>query len=187
MDARGTSSNFFCVSRPSSAILTARSASSSPHIVPSGRNRSTALRQWLAVAAIALVGCSADDIHSPQKFFPGSQRTSWDECSKSSPIGNSVAICATTGLLPDGITTAYIINFSIPSPQHVRIAVFDTHAARVRILFDADEPATLSNSFRSPPITWDFTDGTGHRVPAGSYRLYFQAGDFTSTSDVDIE
>lgn len=85
------------------------------------------------------------------------------------------------------MTTAYIINFFIPAPEHVRIAVFDENAARVRVLFDADEPATIEGTFRSPPITWTFTDDAGRKLPAGTYRIYFQAGDFTSTSDVDVQ
>lgn len=159
----------------------------SPDVVPRGRNRSTALRQWLAVAAIALVGCSADGIHSTQKFFPGSQRTSWDECSKFGSTSNEFAICAQTGLLPGALSPSYNIDFFIPTAQHVRIAVFDEHATLVKVLFDADEPATLSGTFRLPVIPWDFTDAKGSRVPAGTYRLYFQAGSFISTSDVDVE
>ena len=158
----------------------------SPDVVPRGRNRSTPLRQWLAVAAIALVGCSADGIHSTQKFFPGSQRTSWDECSKFGSTSNTVAICAQTGLLPGAPAPSYNIDFFIPTAEHVRIAVFDERATRVKVIFDADEPATLSGTFRLPVIPWDFTDAEGRRVPAGTYRLYFQAGSFISTSDVDV-
>jgi len=134
-----------------------------------------------------LVGCSADGIHSPQTFFPGSQRTSWDECSKFGTTSNVVAICAQTGLLPNATAVSYNIDFFIPAPEHVRIAVFDEHAALVKILFDADEPATLPGTFRPGLISWDFTDASGTRVPAGTYRLYFQAGDFVSTSDLDVE
>lgn len=175
-----------CSALPS-AILTSRSQSPrSPRIVR-GRNRSTTLRQWLAVAAIALVGCSADGIHSPQKFFPGSTLTSWDECSKFGVTGNTIAICATTGTLPGHSTSSYNVNFFIPSPAHVKIAVFDEHAALVKVVFDADEPATLSGTFRVPPVPWDYTDAAGRRVPDGPYRLYFQAGTFVSTSDVTVE
>ncbi|HET7498887.1 MAG TPA: hypothetical protein VFM00_11360 [Candidatus Eisenbacteria bacterium] len=66
------------------------------------------------------------------------------------------------------------------------IAVFDERATRVKVIFDADEPATLSGTFRLPVIPWDFTDAEGHRVPSGTYRLYFKAGSFISTSDVDV-
>ena len=55
------------------------------------------------------------------------------------------------------------------------------------MLFDADEPATLSGTFRLPPIPWDYNDAQGRRVPEGQYRLYFQSGDFVSTSDVKVE
>ena len=69
----------------------------------------------------------------------------------------------------------------------MRIVVFNAHAALVKALFDADEPATLPGQLRAPPIIWDFTDDEGNRVPDGDYRLYFESGDFLSTSDVTIE
>lgn len=139
------------------------------------------------LAVVALVGCSADGIHSPQKFFPGSERTSWEGCDKFGQPGNEVTICASTGLRPGASTPSYNIEFSIPSAEHVRIAVFNEHAALVKVLFDAEEPPTPQGSFRVPPVSWDFTDARGERVPPGDYRLYFQAGDFISTSDVEVE
>lgn len=135
----------------------------------------------------ALVGCSADAIHSPQKFFPGSRLTSWDQCGKVTPTSNEVVICADFGTLPGQTEQSYVVNFFLPAPEHVRLAVFNEHAELVRVLFDADEPATLTGTFRSPPLSWDFTDGAGHRVPSGDYRLYFKAGEFVSTSDLAVE
>ena len=136
---------------------------------------------------VALAGCSADGIHSPQKFFPGSTLTSWDACNKFGQVGNEVAICASTGLLPNASAPSYNIQFAIPSPAHVLVAVFNDRAELLQVIFDADEPATLQGAFRIPPISWDFNDASGHRVPAGDYRLYFQTGQFTSTSDVAVE
>ena len=138
------------------------------------------------LALLALAGCSADGIHSPQKFFPGSQRTSWNECGKFDAGGTGIAICATTGLMPGETSPSYNIQFTLPRPVHVRIDVYNENAQFVRTVFDADEPATLDGSFRVPPSPWDFTDAQGNRVPAGDYRLYFQAEDFTSTSDVAV-
>jgi hypothetical protein len=69
----------------------------------------------------------------------------------------------------------------------VTIGVFDTHAKLVKYLLDDDEPATLPGQFRQPPVVWDFTDDSGHRVPDGDYRVYFQSGEFLSTSDVVVE
>ena len=56
----------------------------------------------------------------------------------------------------------------------------------VKVLFDADEPPTFPGSFRTPPISWNYTDARGARVRSGDYRVYFQAGDFISTSDVEV-
>jgi hypothetical protein len=69
----------------------------------------------------------------------------------------------------------------------VTIGVFDTHAKLVKTLLNDDEPATLPGQFRQPPIVWDFTDDGGNHVPDGDYRVYFQSGDFLSTSDVAVE
>jgi hypothetical protein len=69
----------------------------------------------------------------------------------------------------------------------VTIGVFDAHAKLLKVLLDDDEPATLPGQFRQPPIVWDFTDDSGHRVPDGDYRVYFQSGEFLSTSDVVVE
>jgi hypothetical protein len=157
--------------------------------VPRSRIRSALqLRTQLAVVALvlALAGCSSDGIHSPQKFFPGSERTAWNDCGKFTESGNSIAICANTAVLPGATSASYNIQFALPSAEHVRIAVFDENAALVKVLFDADEPPTFPGSFRVPPISWDYTDAHGVHVPPGDYRLYFQAGDFVSTSDLEV-
>jgi len=141
------------------------------------------------LACFALVGCNSDAIHGRQAFFPGSTLTSWAACDKFSGISNVIQICASTGLLPP-ITPAtqptYNISFSLPSDASVLIAVFDGHAALVKVLLDSDESATLPGFFRQPPIPWDFKDAKGVRVPPGAYRLYFKSGSFQSTSDLEV-
>ena len=137
--------------------------------------------------AISLVGCSADGVYSPQKFFPGSQPTSWDACGKFGVAGNEVKICASTGILPGATVASYNIQFALPHPAHVRIAIFDSKAALVRVLLDGDEPATLPGYFRTPPVPWDYTDESGKLVGAGDYRAYFETEQFLSTSDLEVE
>ena len=134
-----------------------------------------------------MIGCSADAVHSVQTFFPGSERTTWDSCDKFGTGTDEILVCAGTAIAPGGTFPTYNIRFSIPNAAHVRIVVFDSHAALLKVLFDADEPATLMGQLRNPPIIWDFTDGDGKRVPAGDYRLYFESGNFLSTSDVTVE
>jgi hypothetical protein len=89
--------------------------------------------------------------------------------------------------MPGANAPSYNIQFSLPSPAHVRIVAFDEHATLVRVVFDQDEPATLMGEFRLPPVVWNFDDASGRRVPPGDYRLYFLSGDFLSTSDVEVE
>jgi hypothetical protein len=123
---------------------------------------------------------------SPQKFFPGSQHTSWDSCNKFVTPSNDIQICGSIGVLAGQTEASYNIQFFIPHEAVVRIAVFDSRAALVKVLFFALEPATLQGYFRTPPIPWDFTDKNGKHVPAGDYRVYFQSEQFLSTSDVAV-
>lgn len=101
--------------------------------------------------------------------------------------GDEIQICATIGILPSQTQASYNIQFALPNAAHVRLAVFDSKAALVKLLLDADEPATLPGFFRIPPVPWNFTDAAGQRVPDGDYRVYFESGSFTSTSDVEVE
>ena len=144
------------------------------------------LRVLLLLGALALIGCSADNVDAPLEFFPGSQRTSWEDCGKFGGGGNDVLVCAGFSNAP-GTTTPilYSISFFLPSPSDVRIVVFDSHAVLVKVLLNDLEPATIG-PFRQPPIDWDLTDASGNRVPSGDYRVYMRAGTFLSSSDVTI-
>lgn len=145
------------------------------------------LRVLVFLCVALLVGCSADNIHSPLEFFPGSQPTSWADCGKFGSGGNDVQVCAAFVYAPGTTTpTAYSISFFLPSPLEVRIVVFDSHASLVKVLLSSLEPATIGQ-FRTPPVEWDLTDSRGVRVPGGNYRVYMKAGDtFLSSSDVSL-
>ena len=97
-----------------------------------------------------------------------------------------IQVCANTGLLPGATTASYNIRFALPEAEHVQISVFDEHGALVKVLLDSDEPSTLPGEFRQPPIPWDYTNAEGEPVGTGDYRLYFKAGSFVSTSDVEV-
>lgn len=101
--------------------------------------------------------------------------------------GNDIQLCGTVGILPGETAPSYNIQFFIPHEARVRLAVFNSKAALVRVLYDAVEPATLQGYFRIPPIPWNFTDNDGRRVPAGDYRVYFETEQFLSASDVVVE
>jgi hypothetical protein len=141
----------------------------------------------LAVLALAaFAGCSANEVHSPLAFFPGSEPSSWSDCDKFGTGGNEVRVCATLVIPPTTTKpTAYSISFYLPRTAHVRLTVFDSHAVPVRTLMDQDEPGTVG-PYRLPPVVWDFTDSQGRRVPKGDYRCYFSADEFLSFSDVEV-
>ncbi len=140
----------------------------------------------LCLAAL-VVGCSADNVDSPLEFFPGSQRTTWEDCGKFGGGGNDIQVCAAM-FNQYGTTTPsfYSISFFLPTPSDVFIAVFDAHGALVKVLLNDPEPATIG-PFRQPPVEWDLTDAQGHRVPGGDYRIYMRVGEtFLSSSDVEL-
>jgi len=138
------------------------------------------------LCAVLVIGCSADNVDAPLEFFPGSQRTSWDDCGKFGGGGNEVIVCAGFTNAPGtSIPIAYSISFFLPLPEEVRIVVFDAHGALVKVLLNQEEPATVG-PFRQPPVDWDLTDQSGNHVPGGDYRVYMRAGTFLSSSDVTI-
>jgi len=142
----------------------------------------------LALLCVAVIlGCSADNVDSPLVFFPGSQRTSWDDCGKFGGGGNLVQVCAALINVPGtNVPASYSISFFLPIPAQVKIEVFDAHGALVKVLLDDSEPATIG-PFRTPPVEWDLTNAEGAHVPHGDYRVYMRAGaSFLSSSDVAL-
>jgi hypothetical protein len=142
----------------------------------------------LALLCVAVIlGCSADNVDSPLVFFPGSERTSWDDCGKFGGGGNLVQVCAALINVPGtNVPASYSISFFLPTPDQVRIEVFDAHGALVKVLLDDSEPATIG-PFRTPPVEWDLTNAQGVHVPHGDYRVYMRAGNsFLSSSDVAL-
>ena len=142
----------------------------------------------LALLCVAVVlGCSADNVDSPLVFFPGSERTSWDDCGKFGGGGNLVQVCAALINVPGtNVPASYSISFFLPTPAQVKIEVFDAHGALVKVLLDDSEPATIG-PFRTPPVEWDLTNAQGALVPHGDYRVYMRAGEsFLSSSDLAL-
>jgi hypothetical protein len=144
------------------------------------------LRVLALVALAAIAGCSSDEVNSPLTFFPGSQPSSWSACDKFGASGDQVLVCATYVTDPTtNVATSYAISFYLPIQAHVHIAVFDVHGALVNVLLDSDELATIGQ-YRTPPVTWNFTNAHGARVGRGDYRIYFSAGQFLTSSDVAV-
>ena len=141
------------------------------------------MRLLALLALFAIAGCSADEVHSPLAFFPGAQPSSWSDCTKFDLQGNEVLVCAALNI-PNTSTkaTSYSISIYVPSSLHVRLSVFDSHAALVRVLVDRD----VDFAGLMPEVIWNFTDAQGRRVPKGDYRCYLSAGEYLSFSDVEV-
>lgn len=139
------------------------------------------------VLLLVISGCSSDAIYGPQTFFPGSNLHSWSDCEKFNSGTANVQVCAGYTYLPGGLDLtpqSYVISYYVANDEHVHLAAFDARGALVRTLIDQDVPAVPYGSWLT--ITWNFTNDAGVRVPSGDYRLYFRAGDFTSSSDVTV-
>lgn len=67
------------------------------------------------------------------------------------------------------------IEFSLPSSQHVRLAVYDLLGQRVRTLFDDMKPSGYSS------VQWDGRNGRGVRVSGGIYHYVLQVGGIFKT------
>src|SRR5258708_2793069 len=65
------------------------------HLARSRIGARVTLRVLVVLCLAALVvGCSADNVGSPLEFFPGSQRTTWEDCGKFGGGGNDIQVCA---------------------------------------------------------------------------------------------
>ena len=141
------------------------------------------MRFLALLALLAIAGCSADEVHSPLAFFPGAERSSWSDCDKFGTSGDEVLVCAALNIPSTStIPTSYSISIYVPGSLHVRLSVFDSHAALVRVLLDRD----VDFAGLMPDVVWDFKDAQGRRVPKGDYRCYLSAGDHLSSSDVEV-
>jgi hypothetical protein len=137
---------------------------------------------------LSLVGCSSDAVYGPQTFFPGSSRTSWDNCQKFNTPSPVPQVCAGFTLPQGGLDLTpidYTISFFLPEPAYVRISVFNAKGALVKLLLEGSEPA-VDPQANWPTVVWNFTDAAGQRVATGDYRIYFRAGDFVTSSDVAV-
>jgi hypothetical protein len=144
------------------------------------------LRVLAFLCAALILGCSAENVHSPLEFFPGSEPTSWEDCGKFGSGGNDIQVCAAVVNQPGTNTPiGYSISFYLPSPSDVLIAAYDSRGALVRVLLNSSEPATIGQ-FRTPPVEWDLKDSQGVRVEGGHYRVYMRAGEFLSSSDLTL-
>jgi hypothetical protein len=137
---------------------------------------------------ILLVGCSSDAIYGPQKYFPGSNRHSWDDCQKFIGAGPDVQVCAGYTYLQGGLDLtpqSYVVSYYVARDEYVRISVFDERGALVRKLLDQPVSAVVPGQ-NWPTVTWDFTDAAGIRLASGDYRVYLRAGDYVTSSDVEV-
>jgi hypothetical protein len=76
---------------------------------------------------------------------------------------------------PFRLTTS--VRYALPTPTHLRAAVYDLAGARVRTLVDEVVPA-------SGAVTWDGNTLSGSRAPRGIYFLHVEAGGMRQTKRI---
>jgi immune inhibitor A len=74
---------------------------------------------------------------------------------------------------PNPMNPLTTIAFSLPSEDHVRLAVYDVRGRLVRILLDSAYPAGEWG------VTWDGTDDAGRASPSGIYLYRMESGSGT--------
>jgi hypothetical protein len=80
------------------------------------------------------------------------------------------------GARPNPFAASTEIPFSLPSPSHVSVRVYDVTGRLVKTLLDATEPAGAGR------VTWDGRDASGRSAPTGVYfvKLNTPAGERTA-------
>lgn len=78
-------------------------------------------------------------------------------------------VIANLNAYPNPFNPRVNLAFTLPSPQNVRINIFDLRGNLVA------EATSRTFSTGSHTITWDGRDETGHDVPAGTYLVHFSS------------
>jgi len=73
------------------------------------------------------------------------------------------------------------IEYSLPGPSDVNLAVFDVQGRKVRVLVDGQQDAGIK------VVTWNGCDENGSRVSSGVYFYRLQAGDYAETKKMVLE
>ena len=81
---------------------------------------------------------------------------------------------------PNPFNPTTIIDYSIPSSQHVTLEVININGRLVRTLVDEYREAGIHST------EWDATDDSGNEVAAGVYLYKITAGDFSETKKMSF-
>ena len=81
---------------------------------------------------------------------------------------------------PNPFTHQTTITFSLPEDVHSRLALYDTHGRRVRLLVD-DQPGAGHHT-----ASWDGTDDLGRPVAAGVYFVRLQFAERAAVGKVVV-
>jgi hypothetical protein len=99
---------------------------------------------------------------------------------------SDVLLAATTAtqylnaISPNPFTHQTTITFSLPEDVHSRLALYDTHGRRVRLLVD-DQPGAGHHT-----ASWDGTDDLGRPVAAGVYFVRLQFAERAAVGKVVV-
>jgi len=73
---------------------------------------------------------------------------------------------------PNPFNPTTVIEYELPRPGHVRLAIYDVLGRHIRTLVDTQQPV---GHFRT---AWDGTDEYNMKMAAGVYFCRLEAGDF---------
>ena len=77
--------------------------------------------------------------------------------------------------LAEPVHESTVLRFSLGTPAHVRLSLYDVGGRLVRVLMDRERPA---GSYDAP---WNGLDASGHAAPGGIYFAKLEAGDLLAT------
>ena len=76
---------------------------------------------------------------------------------------------------PNPFSTSSAIAFALPSPQPVRVSIYDVTGRLVRVVLHEESGSG------SQTVHWDGRDAHGVRVARGTYFVRLQAGSHSTT------
>jgi hypothetical protein len=151
--------------------------------------------KWLALSLacgflvfFSICSCEKENLIEPPEFFDAANPEMWPVClicgtyaapheAPVPPPGGDEGIC--TGANPTSVPLC--IEYTITIECDVTLSIFSVQG---------EEVVTLVRKIQSAgtySLYWNLNDWQGARVPAGTYRAYFKAGDLMTYGDIVVK